>query len=88
MKGFAIPTPVGHYSPDWAIVFHEGHIKHIYFVAETKGSMQTMDLRPIEKAKIDCAEKLFCKLSNELVKFSGVKNYQDLMDNTKYLLKD
>ena len=79
-KGFAIPTPVGHYSPDWAIVFHEGHIKHIYFVAETKGSMQTMDLRPIEKAKIDCAEKLFCKLSNGLVKFSGVKNYQDLMD--------
>ena len=61
-------------------MFHEGHIKHIYFVAETKGSMQTMDLRPIEKAKIDCAEKLFCKLSNELVKFSGVKNYQDLMD--------
>lgn len=79
-KGFAIPTPVGHYSPDLAIVFHEGHIKHIYFVAETKGSMQTMDLRPIEKAKIDCAEKLFCKLSNGLVKFSGVKNYQDLMD--------
>ncbi len=79
-KGFAIPTPVGHYSPDWAIVFHEGHIKHIYFVAETKGSMQTMDLRHIEKAKIDCAEKLFCKLSNGLVKFSGVKNYQDLMD--------
>jgi type III restriction enzyme len=79
-KGFAIPTPVGHYSPDWAIVFHEGNIKHIYFVAETKGSMQTMDLRPIEKAKIDCAEKLFSKLSNGLVKFSGVKNYQDLMD--------
>ena len=79
-KGFAIPTPVGHYSPDWAIVFREGSIKHIYFVAETKGSMKTMDLRPIEKAKIDCAEKLFCKLSNGLVKFSGVKNYQDLMD--------
>ena len=79
-KGFAIPTPVGHYSPDWAIVFHEGNIKHIYFVAETKGSMQTMDLRPIEKAKIDCAEKLFSKLSNGLVKFSGVKNYQDLMN--------
>ena len=49
-------------------------------MAETKGSMQTMDLRPIEKAKIDCAEKLFSKLSNGLVKFSGVKNYQDLMN--------
>ena len=52
-KGFYIPTPVGHYSPDWAIVFHEGKVKHIYFVAETKGTMESLNLRPIEKAKID-----------------------------------
>ena len=58
-RGFYIPTPVGHYSPDWAIVVHEGRVKHIYFVAETKGSMESMSLRPIERAKIDCAKKLF-----------------------------
>ena len=46
-KGFFIPTPVGHYSPDWAIVFHEGTVRHIYFVAETKGTMDSLNLRPI-----------------------------------------
>ena len=62
-KGFHIPTPVGNYSPDWAIAFQEGEVKHIYFVAETKGSMSSMDLREIEKGKIACAEKLFAQIS-------------------------
>ncbi len=62
-KGFAIPTPVGNYSPDWAIAFNEGAVKHIYFVAETKGTMESLQLRPIEQAKISCAKKLFNKLS-------------------------
>ena len=66
-RGFFIPTPVGHYSPDWAIVFHEGKVKHIYFIAETKGTMESLNLRPIEKSKIDCARKLFAKLSDGLV---------------------
>ena len=61
-KGFYIPTPVGRYSPDWAIVFREGKVKHIYFVAETKGTMDSLNLRPIEKAKIDCAKKIVCKI--------------------------
>ena len=64
-KGFAIPTPVGNYSPDWAIAFYEGTVKHIYFIAETKGTMESLELRPIEKAKISCARKLFnCNTSN------------------------
>ena len=79
-RGFAIPTPVGHYSPDWAIVFYEGNIKHIYFVAETKGTMESLNLRPIEKAKIDCAKKLFATLSNGLVTYDHVNNYQTLMN--------
>lgn len=66
-KGFSIPTPVGHYSPDWAIVFHEGSVRHIYFVAETKGTMDSLNLRPIEKAKIDCAKKLFATISTGMV---------------------
>lgn len=79
-KGFYIPTPVGHYSPDWAIVFHEGKVKHIYFVAETKGTMESLNLRPIEKSKIDCAKKLFAKLSDGLVTYDHVDSYQELMN--------
>lgn len=79
-KGFYIPTPVGHYSPDWAIVFHEGKVRYIYFVAETKGTMESLNLRPIEKAKIDCARKLFAKLSDGLVTYDHVDSYQELLN--------
>lgn len=79
-KGFSIPTPVGHYSPDWAIVFHEGDVRHIYFIAETKGTMDSLNLRPIEKAKIDCAKKLFTTLSNGAVTYDHVDSYQQLMN--------
>ena len=57
-RGFFIPTPVGDYNPDWAIAFEEGTVKHVYFVAETKGSLSEMELRPAEKAKIDAQEVL------------------------------
>ena len=79
-KGFYIPTPVGHYSPDWAIVFREGKVKHIYFVAETKGTMESLNLRPIEKSKIDCAKKLFAKLSDGLVTYDHADSYQELLN--------
>ena len=79
-RGFYIPTPVGNYSPDWAIAFHEGTVKHIYFVAETKGSLDSLQLRAVEKAKIDCAKKLFNKISSGSVKYENVTNYQDLMN--------
>jgi len=77
-KGFQIPTPVGNYSPDWAIVFREGSVKHVYFIAETKGSMSSLDLRPIEKAKISCAKRLFEKLSNGSVHYEHVDSYEEL----------
>lgn len=79
-KGFFIPTPVGNYSPDWAIAFHKGAVKHIYFIAETKGTMETLNLKPIEKAKIDCARKLFHKLSSADVVYDSVDSYQHLLD--------
>ena len=82
-KGFHIPTPVGNYSPDWAIAFQEGTVKHIYFVAETKGSMSSMDLREIEKGKIACAEKLFEQLSTANVKYGKVDSFDTLMDIVK-----
>ena len=82
-KGFHIPTPVGNYSPDWAIAFQEGEVKHIYFVAETKGSMSSMDLREIEKGKIACAEKLFDQISTSNVKYGKVDSFETLMDIVK-----
>ncbi|WP_367568221.1 type III restriction-modification system endonuclease [Lacrimispora sp.] len=79
-RGFKIPTPVGNYSPDWAIAFEEGTVKHIFFVAETKGTMESLNLRPIEKAKIDCAKKLFTTLSGGYVVYDHVDSYQQLLN--------
>lgn len=78
-RGFHIPTPVGNYAPDWAIAFRRGTVKHIYFIAETKGSMDSMDLRPIEQAKIKCAKKLFNEISTEDVVYDQVDSYQNLL---------
>lgn len=79
-SGFYISTPVGKYNPDWAITFYEGDIKHIYFVAETKGSMNSMQLRMIEKSKIHCAKKHFEAISNEEVVYDVVDSYEALLD--------
>ena len=64
-RGFFIPTPVGDYNPDWAVAFKEGKVKHVYFVAETKGSLSSMQLRAVEKSKIECARKFFAELSSK-----------------------
>lgn len=79
-RGFHIPTPVGNYSPDWAIAFHAGTVKHIFFVAETKGTMESLELRPIERAKISCARKLFNEMSTSKVKYHDVDSYKSLLD--------
>jgi len=79
-RSFQIPTPVGHYSPDWAIAFKKGTVKHIFFIAETKGSLDSMDLRGVEKAKIACAKKLFNDISTSDVKYWNVTSYQNLLD--------
>ena len=82
-KGFFIPTPVGDYNPDWAIAFQEGAVKHIYFIAETKGSMSSMELRKIEECKIDCARKFFTKITSDQVKYDVVDSYSKLMELVK-----
>lgn len=83
-RGFLIPTPVGDYNPDWAISFKEGSVKHIYFVAETKGTMSSMKLREIENTKIACARKFFDEIgrcvSEDRVKYDVVTSYEKLMD--------
>ena len=82
-RGFFIPTPVGNYNPDWAIAFHEGTVKHVYFIAETKGSMSSMELREIEKCKIECARKFFTKITSDQVKYDVVDSYGKLMELVK-----
>ncbi|MDR3515355.1 MAG: DEAD/DEAH box helicase family protein [Azospirillaceae bacterium] len=83
-RGFLIPTPVGDYNPDWAISFKEGSVRHIYFVAETKGTMSSMKLREIENTKIACARKFFDEIgrrvSEDRVKYDVVTDYAKLMD--------
>lgn len=79
-RSFQIPTPVGNYAPDWAIAFEKDKVKHVFFVAETKGSMDTMMLRPVEKAKIECAKKLFNEASTGNVHYAHVASYQDLLN--------
>jgi len=83
--GFFIPTPVGNYNPDWAIAFKEGKVRHIYFVAETKGSMSSMELREIEQTKIECARRFFKDVLNQNnknypVKYDVIDSYDKLME--------
>ena len=78
--GFYISTPVGHYNPDWAIAFYEGTVKHIYFIAETKGSMSSMQLRMVEDAKIHCAREHFKAISGDNVVYDVVDSYTSLLE--------
>jgi type III restriction enzyme len=79
-RSFHIPTPVGNYAPDWAVAFNDKMgIKHVFFIAETKGSMSSMDLKPIEKAKIKCTKNLFAGLSDSKVRYHEVTDYQTML---------
>lgn len=73
-----IPTPVGNYAPDWAIVFNDGTVRHVFFVAETKGSLDGMELRGVEKAKTECAKKLFNRISTSKVRYGVVDKFENL----------
>lgn len=79
-RSFQIPTPVGDYAPDWAIALKKDGVRHIFFIAETKGSMLSMEMREIEKNKIKCAKKLFDSISTSNVKYHEVTTYQNLID--------
>lgn len=79
-RSFQIPTPVGNYAPDWAIAFKRNAVKHVFFVAETKGSMKSMQFRAVEEAKIRCAKKLFNEMSDANVHYAAVDSYDELLD--------
>ncbi len=79
-RSFSIPTPVGNYAPDWAIAMQKDGVKHIFFIAETKGSLLSMQLNAIENAKIDCYSQMMDDISTDKVKYHKVTCYQDLID--------
>ena len=86
-RGFRIPTPVGDYAPDWAVAFHEDSgLKHLFFVAETKGTLDSFELRGVEGNKIACASRLFnkLKLAGD-VRYEQAVTYGDLLDKIKTL---
>ncbi len=79
-KGFFIPTPVGDYTPDWAVAFQANMVKHVFFVAETKGDLSSLQLREVERAKIECARKFFAKITEDKVKYDVVNSYAKLRE--------
>ena len=80
-RSFQIPTPVGDYAPDWAIAFNDNiGVRHIFFIAETKGSMESMQLKGVELAKIECAKKLFNNISTSKVRYHEVTDYSTMLD--------
>lgn len=84
-RSFKIPTPVGDYAPDWAIAWSRDGVKHIFFIAETKGTMSDMDISPIEKKKIECCNRLFEDMSGLHVRYHRVSDYQTFIDEMKAL---
>lgn len=79
-RKFKIPTPVGYYAPDWAIVFEDGTVRHVFFVAETKGSLDKMELRGVELAKTECAKCLFNSISSNTTRYGVVDKFENLFN--------
>jgi type III restriction enzyme len=78
---------VGNYAPDWAIAFNDNiGVKHVFFIAETKGSLDSMQLKGAEKAKIECAKKLFNNISTSKVRYHEVTDYQNMLDEINSLM--
>ena len=87
-RSFQIPTPVGKYAPDWAIAFNDNMgVKHIFFVAETKGSLLSMDLKGAERAKVECAKRLFSDISTSKVRYHEVTDYQNMLDEINNMVQ-
>ena len=84
-KSFISPHPVAKYSPDWAIVFDKEKVRHIYFVAETKGSESDLQIRPMEALKIHCAEQHFEAIGEDRLSFSMVNTYAKLLEIVKVI---
>lgn len=84
---FYIPTPMGKYTPDWAIVFENDKSREIYFIAETKGSLDSLELRAVEQGKINCAKSLYNKEGSKL-HYEQVTKFDDLYNSIAIIDKN
>ncbi|MDP3930109.1 MAG: DEAD/DEAH box helicase family protein [Bacteroidota bacterium] len=78
---FKIDTPLGTYNPDWAILFEKDGLEKLYFIVESKSTLDIFGLRPNEKAKFDCGKKHFNALSentNQSIQLIVAKNMDDI----------
>ncbi len=75
---FTIPTPLGNYNPDWAVLVELDGREKLYFVVESKGSMSAEAIRPIEQDKIDCGKKHFEALDTG-VGFTKADTFENFM---------
>jgi type III restriction enzyme len=78
---FKVPTPLGSYNPDWAVLIDKDGTERLYFVVETKPSLFGIDLRGKEQAKIDCGKAHFAALADgeNPAKFIVATNFGDVL---------
>jgi type III restriction enzyme len=76
---FKVPTPLGTYNPDWAVLVEQGGTERLFFVVETKPSLFAEDLRGKEDAKIECGKAHFKELSagDKSVEYVVARNFDD-----------
>ncbi len=77
---FKIPTPIGNYNPDWAVLVNNNDEQKLYFVLETKGTIQLESLRQTEADKIKCGKKHFEALGQD-VEFKVANNFNNFIEN-------
>jgi len=81
---FKVPTPLGPYNPDWAILVDKDGAERLYFVVETKSSLFTDDLRDKEDSKLKCGVAHFAELAaynTPAARFIKARNIGDLMSH-------
>jgi type III restriction enzyme len=78
---FRVPTPLGTYNPDWAVLVEKDGMERLYFVVETKSGLFKDDLRDREWAKIECGKAHFKALAvgEDPAEFVTARNIDDLM---------
>ncbi|WP_338432104.1 DEAD/DEAH box helicase family protein [Clostridium tyrobutyricum] len=77
---FKVPTPLGSYNPDWAVLIEKDNMEKLYFVVETKGNILAEELREREYKKIQCGHKHFAALGNDVV-FKEIDSFEKFIEN-------
>jgi type III restriction enzyme len=78
---FKVPTPLGTYNPDWAVLVEKDGAERLYLVVETKSGLFTDDLRDKERAKIECGKAHFraLEVGESFARYVVARSVQDLL---------